>query len=187
MKVLLVKDVYKLGRAGDIKKVADGYGRNFLIPQGFAVLATAGAMNQIQKIKSQAEIRRSSQNEELKGLADAIKEVTLTFAAKAGDTGKLYGSITTQDIATALTEKVRFEVKRQQVDIQPIRTLGEFTAHVRLTMDLVPELKIFVHREGESAESGAEEEEKKPKKVSKTKKEEAAAPEAPAAEAPAAE
>lgn len=187
MKVLLVKDVYKLGRAGEIKKVADGYGRNFLIPQRFAVLATAGAMNQIQKIKSQAEIRRTSQNEELKGLADSIKEVTLTFAAKAGDTGKLYGSITTQDIATALTEKVRFEVKRQQVDIQPIRTLGEFTAHVRLTMDLVPELKIIVHREGESAEGSAEhEDEKKPKKGARKVSEEAVA-EAPAAEAPAAE
>jgi large subunit ribosomal protein L9 len=190
MKVMLVKDVYKLGRAGDIKKVADGYGRNFLIPQGFAVLATAGAMNQIQKIKAQAEVRRSAQNEELKGLADMIKEVKLTFAAKAGDTGKLYGSITTQDIAAALTEKVRFEVKRQQVDIQPIRTLGEFTAHVRLTMDLVPELKIVVHREGESADGKVEEEEKKSKKSGgKSKsKDDAAAPEAPAAEeTPAAE
>jgi len=189
MKVLLVKDVYKLGRAGDIKKVADGYGRNFLIPQGFAVLATAGAMNQIQKIKAQAEIRRSAQNTELKSYADAIKEVTLTFAAKAGDTGKLYGSITTQDIAAALTEKVRYEVKRQQVDIQPIRTLGEFTAHIRLTMDLVPELKIIVHREGESADGKAEEEEKKSRKGGGKKKEEAAAPETPVAEekAPAAE
>ena len=73
MKVLLVKDVYKLGRAGDIKKVADGFGRNFLIPQGFAVLATEGAMKQVLKIKSQAEIRRSSQNNELSGLADQIK------------------------------------------------------------------------------------------------------------------
>ena len=189
MKVLLVKDVYKLGHAGDIKKVADGYGRNFLIPQGFAVLATAGAMSQVQKIKAQAEIRRSAQNNELKSYADAIKEVTLTFAAKAGDTGKLYGSITTQDIAAALTEKVRYEVKRQQVDIQPIRTLGEFTAHIRLTMDLVPELKIIVHREGESADGKAEEEEKKAKKGGRKKEEAAPAPEAPAAEAtaPAAE
>ena len=180
MKVLLVKDVYKLGHAGDIKKVADGYGRNFLIPQGFAVLATEGAMKQVQKIKSQAEIRRATQNNELKGLADQVKEVTLTFAAKAGDTGKLYGSITTQDIATALTEKVRFEVKRQQVDIQPIRTLGEFTAHIRLTMDLVPDIKILVHREGESAESAAEHETEKAEKPKKSgghkPKEEAAAP-----------
>jgi large subunit ribosomal protein L9 len=184
MKVMLVKDVYKLGRAGDIKKVADGYGRNFLIPQGLAVLATAGALNQVQKIKAQAEIRRSSQNEELKGLADLVKDVTLTFAAKAGDTGKLYGSITTQDIAAALSEKVRFEVKRQQVDSQPIRTLGEFTAHIRLTMDLVPDIKIIVHREGESAEGAAEhEEEKKPKKSPRKEVKEEAAAEVPAATA----
>jgi len=153
MKVLLVKDVYKLGRAGDIKKVADGYGRNFLLAQGFAVLATEGAMKQVQKIKAQAEIRRNAQNEELKGLSEQIKGVTLTFPAKAGETDKLYGSITTQDVATALSEQTRFEVKRQQVDMQPIRTLGIFNARIRLTMDLVPEIKIIVHREGESPES----------------------------------
>ena len=185
MKVLLVKDVYKLGRAGDIKKVADGFGRNFLIPQGFAVLATEGALKQIQKIKAQAEIRRASQNNELSGLADQIKAVTLSFPAKAGDTGKLYGSITTQDIATALSEQVRFEVKRQQVDIQPIRNLGEFTAHIRLTMDLVPEIKIIVYREGETAEGSAEPAEaEKLKKNSRKAKEEVAVeePAAPTAE-----
>jgi large subunit ribosomal protein L9 len=175
MKVLLIKDVYKLGRAGDIKKVADGYGRNFLLPQGFAVLATEGAMKQVEKIKSQAEIRRNAQNEELKGIADQIKELTLIFPAKAGETGKLYGSITTQDIATAITEKIRFEVKRQQVDTQPIRTLGEFTARVRLTMDLVPEVKIIVHREGESIETAvAPIEEEKAEKPKKSKKEKSA-------------
>ncbi|GAB1472300.1 50S ribosomal protein L9 [Chloroflexota bacterium] len=159
MKVLLLKDVYKLGRAGDIKKVADGYGRNFLLPQGLAVLATAGALKQVEKIKSQAEVRRDTQNNELKGVADLIKGVVLIFPAKAGDTGKLYGSITTGDIAEALTEKIRFEVKRQQVDTQPIRTLGEFTAHVRLTMDLMPEIKIIVHRDGESVETAADQQE----------------------------
>lgn len=182
MKVLLVKDVYKLGRAGDVKKVADGYGRNFLIPQGFAVLATEGAMKHIQRIKAQAEVRRATQNNELKGVADLIKEVILTFAAKAGDTGKLYGSITTQDIATALSEKIRFEIKRQLVDIQPIRNLGEYTAHIRLTMDLVPEIKIIVHREGESAEAPSgqgSDNTRKPKKTARSK-EEAAVEETPA-------
>jgi large subunit ribosomal protein L9 len=155
MKVLLVKDVYKLGRAGDIKKVADGFGRNFLIPQGLAVLATAGALKQVEKIRSTAEVRRTEQNSELKDLASHINGVTLIFDAKAGETGKLYGSITTQDVAAALQEKTRYEVKKQQIDMQPIRTLGEFTAHVRLTMDLVPEVKIIVHREGEALEEDA--------------------------------
>src|SRR6266498_3543608 len=155
MKVLLVKDVYKLGRAGDIKKVADGYGRNFLIPQGLAVLATAGALKQTEKIRSTAEVRRTEQNSELKDLASHINGITVVFSAKAGETGKLYGSITTQDVATAIQEKTRYEVKKQQVDMQPIRNLGEFTAHVRLTMDLVPEVKIIVHREGEATEEAA--------------------------------
>jgi large subunit ribosomal protein L9 len=155
MKVMLVKDVYKLGRAGDIKKVADGYGRNFLIPQGLAVIATAGALKQIEKVRSKAEVRRTEQNSELKGLAAQINGLVCSFSAKAGETGKLYGSITTQDVATVITEKTRYEVKKSQVDMQPIRTLGEFTAHVRLTIDLVPEVKIVVHREGEAVEEAA--------------------------------
>ena len=155
MKVLLLKDVYKLGRAGDIKKVADGYGRNFLIPQGLAMLATAGALKQVEKIRSQAEVRRTELNSELKDLSNQINGLSLVFDAKAGETGKLYGSITTQDVATAITEKVRYEVKKQQVDMQPIRTLGEYTVHIRLTMDLVPEVKVIVHREGEALEEGA--------------------------------
>ncbi len=152
MKVMLIKDVYKLGRAGDVKKVADGYGRNFLVPQGLAVLATPGALKQVERIRAQAEIRREAQNEELKGLADSIEGVVLTFAAKAGETDKLYGSITLQNIADALQEKTRYEVKRHQIDLQPIRMLGEYTAPIRLTMDLTPEIKIIVYREGESPE-----------------------------------
>lgn len=153
MKVMLIKDVYKLGRAGDVKRVADGYGRNYLLPQGLAVLATPGALKQVERIRSQAEIRRTEQNEELKDLAAQIEGVVLAFAAKAGETGKLYGSITTQNVAEALEEKIRYEIKRHQVDMQPIRNLGEFTANVRLTMDLVPEIKIIVHREGEALEA----------------------------------
>jgi len=152
MKVLLIKDVYKLGRAGEVKKVAAGYGRNYLLPQGLAVLATPGALKQVEKIRSQAEIRRTELNSELKELADRINGLTLRFAAKAGETGKLYGSITSQDVADTIQEKTRFEVKKQQVDMQPIRNLGEYTAYVRLTMDLVPEVKIIVHREGEAME-----------------------------------
>ena len=191
MKVMLIKDVYKLGRAGDVKRVADGFGRNFLIPQGLAVLATAGALKQIERIKGQAEVRRNTQNDELKGVAELIQGVELDFAVKAGETGKLYGSITTQDVATALTEKVRYEVKRQLVDMMPIREIGEFTAHIRLTMDLVPEIKISVHREGESAEEMKAKEAKESKEEkarSKARKKAEVEAEAPAAEeTPAAE
>jgi large subunit ribosomal protein L9 len=156
MKVMLLKDVYKLGRAGDVKKVADGYGRNFLLPQGLAILATPGALKQVDRIRAKAEIRRTALNEELQSVSEEVQDVTLTFGVKAGETGKLYGSVTTQNVADALQEKVRYEIKRHQIDMQPIRNLGEFTANIRLTIDLVPEIKIIVHREGESIETAYE-------------------------------
>ncbi len=183
MKVLLIKDVYKLGRAGDVKKVADGFGRNFLMPQKLAVLATPGAMKTIEKVRAKAEVQRAALNTELKDLADHINGVTLTFPVKAGETGKLYGSITAQDIASAIQEQTRYEVKRQQIDMQPIRELGEYKAHVRLTIDLMPEVNIVVRREGEAVEAKTEPEGKQGKGRARKQVEEAPAPEA-AAEQP---
>lgn len=152
MKVLLLEDVYKLGRAGDVKKVADGYGRNYLLPQGLAVLATPGALKQVEHIRTKAAANRAALNQELGGVAEQLSDVMLTFPAKAGETGKLYGSITTQMIADAIQERVGVEIDRRQLDTQPIRTLGEHKVNVRLTMDLVPEVSVVVYREGESPE-----------------------------------
>jgi large subunit ribosomal protein L9 len=157
MKVLLIKDVYKLGRAGDVKRVADGYGRNYLLPQGLAVLATPGAMKQVESIRSQAAASRAALNEELGGVAEIISKVSLTFAAKAGETGKLYGSITSQMIADAIHEKTGVEINRRQLDSEPVRNLGSYKVHVRLTVDLVPEVTVVVHREGEAPSLGEEE------------------------------
>ena len=158
MKILLMKDVFKLGRAGDIKKVADGYGRNYLIPQGLAVLATPGAIKQADRIRAKAAERREVLNSELGGLAKTISNMRLLFPAKAGETDKLYGSITAQQVADAATQSTSFSIKRQQLEMQPIRTLGEHTIAVRLTMDLVPEFTVVVYREGEVAPvEGAEE------------------------------
>lgn len=153
MKVLLVKDVHKLGRAGDVKRVADGFGRNYLIPQGLAVLATKGALKQIEHIRTTAAASRSILNEELKDVAEKINGMILEFSAKAGETGKMYGSITSKDIAGAILEKTRYEIKRQQIDMQPIRVLGEYPVFIRLTMDLIPELTVIVRREGEAFEN----------------------------------
>jgi large subunit ribosomal protein L9 len=148
MKVLLIKDVYKLGRAGDVKKVADGYGRNFLIPQGMAVLATPGAMKTAERIRSKAADKRAILNEEMSVVAEALSKVQLTFNARAGETGKLYGSITSQEVADDIQKKTGYAIKRQQLDMQPLRTLGEHTIRIRLTMDLIPEIKATVLREG---------------------------------------
>ncbi len=159
MKVLLLKDVYKLGRAGDVKKVADGYGRNYLLPQGLAMMATAGAMKQAERIRTQAQAERTRLNQELGTLAEQLGELKLAFPVKAGETGKLYGSITTAMIAEAAEKETGAVLDKRQIDSEPIKSLGVHKAAVRLTIDLVPELTILVHREGEPAESAYEEEE----------------------------
>ncbi len=153
MKVLLLEDVYNLGRAGDIKKVADGYGRNFLLPQNLAVLATPGALKQADHIREQANTRRAALNQELGGMAEQLAEVELTFPAKASETGKLYGSITTQMISDKIKADLGFDIDRRQLDTQPIRSLGEHKVNARLTVDLIPEFKVLVYREGESPEA----------------------------------
>jgi large subunit ribosomal protein L9 len=150
MKVMLLKDVYKLGRAGDVKKVADGYGRNYLIPQAMAVLATPGALKQVEHIKSQATVQRAILNKEMDAVAQRLNGAILNFTMKASETGKLYGSVTHQMLVDALKDKVGVDVARRQIDIQPIRTLGEFKANIRLTVDLIPAVKVFVYREGEA-------------------------------------
>ena len=104
----------------------------------------------VDKIRKQATEKRTLLNSEMGAVADKLAALSITFAAKAGETGKLYGSITTQDLTNAIKAKSGIEVKKQQVDMQPLRSLGEHKAHVRLTMDLIPEIKIVVYREGES-------------------------------------
>lgn len=152
MKVLLIKDVYKLGRAGDVKRVADGYGRNYLIPQGLAVLATPGTLKQAAYIREKANEQRSILNQEMGAIASKLDGIWLSFGARASETGKLYGSVTNQMIAEALTEKVGVEISRRQIDSQPLRNLGTYKVGVRLTVDLVPQITVVVHREGELPE-----------------------------------
>jgi large subunit ribosomal protein L9 len=152
MKVLLLKDVFKLGRAGDVKRVADGYGRNYLLPQGLAVLATPGALKQVDRIKTTATVQRNALNEELGEVAEQLNGTRLSFVARASETGKLYGSITTQMIAESISEKTGVEINKRQVFSQPLRTLGEHTVEIRLTVDLIPEVTVVVNQEGEEPE-----------------------------------
>jgi len=154
MKVLLLKDVYKLGRAGDVKRVADGYGRNYLLPQGMAVLATAEALKMSERIREKANIQRAIVNQEMDAVAKEITGLTLVFPARASETGKLYGSVTTQMIADAIKTKSGVEVARRQIDSQPLRMLGEYKVHVRLTVDLIPTIDVIVYREGEAYTPG---------------------------------
>ena len=160
MKVLLLKDVYKLGRAGDVKKVADGYGRNYLLPHGMAVLATPEALNMAERIREKASIQRSIVNKEMDVIAKQLEGLVLAFPARASETGKLYGAITTQMISEAIKAKKGVDIARRQIDMQPLRMLGEYKVHIRLTVDLIPEIKVIVHREGETVVLPAKAEEK---------------------------
>ena len=150
MKVLLLKDVYKLGRAGDVKRVADGYGRNYLLPQGMAVLATPDALKMSERIREKASVQRAIVNKEMDAVAKQLVGLTLIFPARASETGKLYGSVTTQMIADAIKAKAGVEIARRQIDTQPLRMLGEYKVHIRLTVDLIPTIDVIVHREGEA-------------------------------------
>ena len=181
MKVLLIKDVYNLGRAGDVKKVADGYARNFLIPQKMAVMATQGSLKQIEKIQSAAAKQRELLNEEMAGLAEQLQGLELRFTAKVGETGKLYGSITQQMIIDAVNEKLKVNIDRHQIESQPLREVGEHLVKIRLTFDLIPEVKVLV--ESEDAEKLANKEKKK----SRSSKSEPAQAESEVAEQPAAD
>jgi large subunit ribosomal protein L9 len=187
MKVLLIKDVYKLGRAGEIKRVADGYGRNFLLPQGLAVLATAGAIRQAENISSRASEQRQTLNKEMGGTAERLTGLVIGFPTRAGETGKLYGSVTTQMIADEISKKSGVTIDRRQIECQPIRTLGEHKCIVRLTIDLTPEVRVIVHREGETPaalapQKPAEAVEETPAPAAEAAVETEAAPEATAEE-----
>lgn len=159
MKVLLLEDVYKLGRAGDVKKVAPGYARNYLMPQGLAILATPGAIKQADRIRKEGQKKRARINEEMGGVAEQLEGKLFTFAAKASETGRLYGSVNTQMLADAVSEEAGVDIEARQIESQPLRQIGLHTVAVRLTVDLIPEVEVIVHREGEPAESALEEEE----------------------------
>jgi len=155
MKVLLLKDVYKLGRAGDVKKVADGYGRNFLLPQRLAILATPGAVKQAEKIRQAALADRTRLNQEMGSVAEKLQAVTLTFHARAGETGRLYGSITTGDISAAIERETGIHIDRRHIAHQPLRELGTQKVAIRLTVDLIPEITVVVKGEGEEEKAAA--------------------------------
>ncbi len=150
MKVLLKKDVENLGYAGEVYSVSDGYGRNFLIPNGLALLATPSTLKQAESWRQKAEAHRAELRAEYVSLSARIQEVHLTFTARAGETGKLYGSITTAMVADALNEKLGTEIDRRKVGVEPLRQLGEHKVVVRLSGEFQPELTVLIESEEET-------------------------------------
>ncbi|HQY90850.1 50S ribosomal protein L9 [Caldilinea sp.] len=151
VKVLLVKDIPELGHAGEVYAVAGGYARNYLMPRGLAVLATRGAMKQAEEIKATATRRRARERANAEAQAQMIAGKRLLFAANAGDNDRLYGSITTSDIAEKLSEAVGFEVDRRRIEIEHgLRDLGIHDVTLRLMPEVIAKFQVAVVREGES-------------------------------------
>ena len=145
MKVILLQNVEGLGKAGDLKDVANGYARNFLLPRKLAAGATPALMaNRDQRIASEQR-RVEKQVEAKRQQAEQLAKITLTFRAKVGSQGRLYGSITSQDIAAALREQENLVVDRRVIDLaDPIRSLGTFSIPVKVASQLEPKITVNV-------------------------------------------
>lgn len=148
MQIVLLKDIKRLGKAGEVRNVADGYARNYLIPRGLATPATAGAVHEAKEHAAAEAKHVAREQAEAQSLADELSGVALTFKARAGETGHLYGSITTADIAEGLEKQTGKPVDRRKVALEePIRELGTFQVPIRLAGEVTANITVTVEAE----------------------------------------
>lgn len=184
MKIILRTDVENLGRLGDLVEVKPGYGRNFLLPQGYAMLATPSNLKVFELERKKLEARTEALRSAANSLAEKIAAAPVTIAMRVGDNDKLYGSVTAALIAEAL-EAQGVEIDRRRILLDaPIRALGEYTVRVRLHANVIAELALSVVAEKSHLE---EEEELEARKAQAADAEQEALPSADAAEDPDAE
>jgi large subunit ribosomal protein L9 len=146
MKVILRADVDRVGKRGDILDVADGFGRNYLLPRGLAFLASDGAVQQAAKMRRARDLRDASDREAAQTVASTLVPKVITVTAKAGSEGRLFGSVTAVDIVAAVASQTGVELDRKHLDIEPIKSVGQHTvtAHLHadvsfpITLDVVP-------------------------------------------------
>lgn len=151
MKVLFKKDVKDVASAGQVKEVSDGYARNFLIPRGLAVPATAGAIKQASDQEAVLKRRAAQEEEEARKLQARLEARPIVVRAKAGSGGRLYGSVTSADIAAALKQQLAVEVERRDLEVpDTIRTVGEHTVKAKLQRAVTATLTLDVQAEASS-------------------------------------
>ncbi|HXX78470.1 MAG TPA: 50S ribosomal protein L9 [Ktedonobacteraceae bacterium] len=151
MKVILLQDVDGLGKVGELKDVANGYARNYLLPKKLAAGATPQLMANYQQHIAAEQRKIEKQNEQNRQVAERLGSVTLTFKARVGSQGRLYGSITSQDIAAGLRESEGIQIDRRTIDLHdPIRTLGTYHVPVKIAQKLAPEITVNVVDEANS-------------------------------------
>lgn len=147
MKVIFLQDVKGQGKKGEIKEVAEGYARNYLLPRGLAQLATAGATKNLEQMKAAEEKRKARELQEAQALAERLSKMKLVIKAKAGESGRLFGAITSKQIAEAL-EKEKVKIDRRKIELdEPIRSLGVTQVQVRLYPEVKGTLNVHIVEE----------------------------------------
>ena len=156
MKVLLTQDVYNLGHAGEVKTVADGYGRNYLLPRGLAVIATNSTVKRADAVKTAGLKRRAQEQSDMEAVAQVINGVNIQFTARTGEKGKLFGSITAGNIADKLGQLLGKEFDKRKVALrEPIREIGTHVITIRLATDISPTVNVIIVPEGVTAAPAA--------------------------------
>ena len=156
MEVILKEDVANLGHRGDVVKVADGYGRNFLLPRKLALQATLANKSVIEQMKSSAARRSASEKALAEELVAKIEVVVLSFTRKSGENGHLFGSVTSSDIAAEL-EKQGYEIDRRKITLaEPLKSIGTFDVAIKLHREVTAHVKVTVAADAESAPEAAE-------------------------------
>lgn len=145
MQIILLKDVKGIGKAGAVAKVSDGYARNMLLPKGLAKEATDGNLKELERQNAENEAKRQADLAEAREIAKKIEAATVTLKTKSGEGGKLFGSITSQDIADALKAQMSIEIdKRKFVLNNPIKHVGQFTVEVKLYPEVTAKCSVHV-------------------------------------------
>ena len=148
MIVILNKDVKGTGKAGDIVKVSDGYARNMLIPKGYAKEATEGNVRNLEKQKAIAAEKKAEEKAASQALAEKINAASVTIKTKAGEGGRIFGSITSKDIADALADQKKLTVDKKKIQLDnPIKQTGEMTVDIKLYPEVMAKLKVTVTAE----------------------------------------
>jgi large subunit ribosomal protein L9 len=149
MKVLLVHDVQHLGHAGEIKDVSGGFGRNYLIPKGFAVLATSGQIKQAEQRLAAERKRADAARKDAEALAARLNGKSISFTVKVGEQGRLYGSVTSADIAEQIAAQLNVEIDRRKIELdEPIKSVGTHDVAIRLVAGVEPVVHVQVNGEG---------------------------------------
>ncbi|ADH61923.1 ribosomal protein L9 [Thermoanaerobacter mathranii subsp. mathranii str. A3] len=144
MKVILVKDVKNIGKAGEIVNVSDGYGRNYLLPRGLAIEATESNIKVLNEKKKAEEKKRQQELEEAKKLAQDLSNISLVLKVKAGENGKLFGSVTSKDVEKALKEK-GFDIDKKKISFdESIKTTGTYYVDIKLYQGVTAKMKVDV-------------------------------------------